>query len=61
MQIPFCSFDVVVTNPPYMGSKGMNDSLKDFAKKVYPNSKADTFAMFIERCLAMCKVETGIA
>lgn len=42
-------YDVVVANPPYMGSKGMNDSLKDFAKKAYSNSKSDLFAMFIER------------
>lgn len=42
-------YDVAVANPPYMGSKGMNGSLKDFAKKSYPNSKSDLFAMFIER------------
>jgi hypothetical protein len=42
-------YHVVVANPPYMGSKGMNTSLKDFAKKNYPNSKSDFFAMFIER------------
>jgi phage anti-repressor protein len=42
-------YHVVVANPPYMGSKGMNTSLKDFAKKDYPNSKSDFFAMFIER------------
>ncbi len=44
-------YHVVVANPPYMGSKGMNTSLKDFAKKDYPNSKSDFFAMFIERDL----------
>ncbi|MGL1124760.1 BREX-1 system adenine-specific DNA-methyltransferase PglX [Vibrio vulnificus] len=42
-------YDVSVANPPYMGSKGMNAALKDFAKKSYPNSKSDLFAMFIER------------
>ena len=42
-------YDVVVANPPYMGSKGMNATLKDFAKRSYPNSKSDLFAMFIER------------
>ncbi|MDL5028147.1 BREX-1 system adenine-specific DNA-methyltransferase PglX [Vibrio sp. TMPB1044] len=42
-------YDVAVANPPYMGSKGMNAALKDFAKKSYPNSKSDLFAMFIER------------
>lgn len=43
-------YDVVVTNPPYMGSKGMGATLGDYIKKNYPNSKADLFAVFIERC-----------
>ncbi|EIU6807739.1 BREX-1 system adenine-specific DNA-methyltransferase PglX [Vibrio parahaemolyticus] len=42
-------YSVVVANPPYMGSKGMNSELKNFAKKSYPQSKSDLFAMFIER------------
>lgn len=42
-------FHVVVANPPYMGGKGMNQSLSDFAAKFYPDSKSDLFAMFIER------------
>ncbi|TOF36219.1 SAM-dependent methyltransferase, partial [Vibrio parahaemolyticus] len=42
-------YDVAVANPPYMGSKGMNAALKDFAKKFYPNSKSDLFAIFMER------------
>jgi len=42
-------YDCVVTNPPYMGSKGMNPDLKEFAKLSYPDSKSDLFAMFIER------------
>ncbi len=42
-------YAVVVANPPYMGSKGMNPKLSDWAKSTYPNSKSDLFAMFIER------------
>lgn len=48
-------FDAVVTNPPYMGGKGMNPSLKDYAKATFPNSKSDLFAMFIERGFGWCK------
>ena len=48
-------YDAVIANPPYMGSKGMNAALKDFAKKKFPNSKSDLFAMFIERGFAWCK------
>ena len=48
-------YDVVVTNPPYMGSSGMNARLSDYVKKVYPDSKSDLFAVFIERCAQMDK------
>ncbi|WP_313656173.1 BREX-1 system adenine-specific DNA-methyltransferase PglX, partial [Planktothrix agardhii] len=42
---------VVVANPPYMGSKSLNQILKDFATKNYPESKYDVFAMFFERII----------
>ena len=48
-------FDAVVANPPYMGSKGMNSTLKDYAKATFPDSKSDLFAMFIERGFGWCK------
>jgi hypothetical protein len=48
-------FDAVVANPPYMGGKGMNADLKAWAKKIFPASKSDLFAMFIERGFSSCK------
>lgn len=48
-------YDTVVTNPPYMGGSGMNNKLSDFAKKYYPDSKSDLFAMFIEKGNRMTK------
>lgn len=48
-------YDVAVVNPPYMSSKGMNSVLKDFAKKSYLNSKADLFAIFMERVFNLLK------
>lgn len=48
-------FHCVVTNPPYMGSKGMNKELSDFVKKRYPDSKSDLFAVFMERTLELTK------
>ncbi|QOW51574.1 BREX-1 system adenine-specific DNA-methyltransferase PglX (plasmid) [Acinetobacter sp. YH12138] len=48
-------YDAVIANPPYMGGKGMNTALKDFAKKKFPDSKSDLFAMFIERGFVWCK------
>ncbi len=47
------TFDVVVTNPPYMGNKSMNKNLSNYLKKNFPDSKNDLFAVFIERCLMM--------
>ena len=43
-------YNVVVTNPPYMGSGNMDARLSEFVKKHYPDSKSDLFAVFIERC-----------
>ena len=48
-------YDVVVTNPPYMGSSGMNARLSDYVKKYYPDSKSDLFACFMERADAFVK------
>lgn len=42
---------VVIANPPYMGSKGMNSTLKEFAKNDYPKSKSDLFSIFVERII----------
>ena len=42
-------YDVVVTNPPYMGSSGMNAQLAQYVKEHFPETKADLFACFIER------------
>lgn len=48
-------YDVVVTNPPYMGSSSASAKLSSYVKKYYPDSKSDMFAVFIERCGQMNK------
>ena len=48
-------YDVVVTNPPYMGRSGMSAKLSDFVKKNYPDSKSDLFSCFIEHGNGMIK------
>ncbi len=47
------NYHVVIANPPYMGSKGMNGRLAVWLKKHYPSSKSDLFASFIERGLEL--------
>lgn len=43
-------YDVVITNPPYMGGKGFSEKLKKYVEKNYKDTKSDLFAVFIERC-----------
>jgi hypothetical protein len=48
-------FDGVTANPPYMGGKGMNLALKEYAAVNFADSKSDLFAMFMERGFDWCK------
>lgn len=41
-------YQAVVTNPPYLGTKYMNESLKKYVTSIYPETKADLFAVFVE-------------
>lgn len=56
------SFDIVITNPPFMGPRNMSKDLLDFLKDQYPKSKGDLCNSFIERCLILTKKEgyTGL-
>lgn len=49
-------YDVVVTNPPYMPVSNAGAKLSDYVKENYLDSKTDLFAVFIERCKEMLKV-----
>ena len=48
-------YDVVVTNPPYMGSKNMSADLKEYLEKNYPLTKRDLYAVFLERGVNLVK------
>lgn len=48
-------YDVVCTNPPYMGGSGMNATLSTYVKKNFPDSKSDLFACFMERGFILAK------
>lgn len=43
-------YHVVVTNPPYMGNRGMSTKLNAYVQANHPSTKSDMFAVFIERC-----------
>ena len=46
-------YDVVVTNPPYMSTGGMNAKLQSFVKKNFEDTKSDLYAVFIDGCSKM--------
>jgi len=54
-QVLAMQFDAVVANPPYMGSNGMNKTLKDYSRVVHPDTKSDLFAIFMDRGFEWCK------
>lgn len=49
------TYDIVCTNPPYMGGSGMDAKLSEFVKKNYPDSKSDMSTVCMERTLNFCK------
>lgn len=52
-------YDVVATNPPYMGSKNMGPVVKQYVEKHFTAGKRDLYAAFILRCLELAQPETG--
>ena len=48
-------YDVVVTNPPYMGSDSMNDKMKNYLQNNYPDTRYDLYAVCVENFLRMTK------
>lgn len=49
-KIMSAKYDVVISNPPYMGNKGMCNKLIIYSKLHYPDSKADFYSIFMEKC-----------
>ena len=48
-------YDVVITNPPYMGNKGFSNVLLNYITKNYLPGKIDLYAVFILRCHELLK------
>ena len=47
-EIMSAKYDVMITNPPYIGISSMEPDVKKYATENYPDSKTDMFAMFME-------------
>ena len=48
-------YDVVITNPPYMGNGNMNEKLSEYVKQKYPLTKFDLSTIFMEKTINICK------
>lgn len=48
------TYNVVATNPPYMGASGMSPKLSDFVKMDYPATKSDMSTVCMEQAIGMC-------
>ncbi len=48
-------YDVVCTNPPYMGKKSLNGKLSDFLDKNYTDEKSELYSAFIMKCVNFTK------
>ncbi|MDY4948285.1 MAG: BREX-1 system adenine-specific DNA-methyltransferase PglX [Clostridium cadaveris] len=48
-------YDAVITNPPYMGIRGLNDKLSSYLCENYPVSKYDMFSVYMEVCKKLAK------
>ncbi|MDT8861571.1 BREX-1 system adenine-specific DNA-methyltransferase PglX [Alkalihalobacillus sp. MEB130] len=49
------TYDVTVTNPPYIGIRGLNQATSDYIKTSFPYSKYDLSAVFMERAFHFTK------
>ena len=47
--------DIIVTNPPYLGTARLNNSYSQFLKHYYSDAKADLFAAFLEKMTGSLK------
>lgn len=48
-------YEIVVTNPPYLGRRHMGSNLIKYLDKEYKDTKTDLFAVFMEKCHDLLK------
>ena len=55
-------YDVVITNPPYLGASRFSNLLNDYVKKYYPDEKSDlSMVMFKQSLSRLCKENGFVA
>lgn len=53
-------YDVVVTNPPFLGRGRMCDALREFVEAQFYDARHDLGAVFLEYCLKLAKPEARV-
>lgn len=53
-------YDVVVTNPPFLGRGRMCDALREFVETQFYDARHDLGAVFLEFCLKLAKPEARV-
>lgn len=61
LEIMSRKYEICVTNPPYMGSSGMNTKLSNYAKKKYQSSKSDMSTILMKKSFSMCNKHSYIS
>ena len=51
-------YDIVITNPPYMGRKVLPSSILHYLNQNYQYAKSELYTAFIERCLDFLEDES---
>lgn len=54
-------YDIAVTNPPYMAVSSSSAKVNSYVNSNYIGGKTDLFAVFIEKCLQMCKINCFVS
>lgn len=54
-------YDIVITNPPYMGKGNISKKLSEYLKETFPAFNNDLYSVFIGKCIQLCKQNKHIA
>ena len=47
-------YHLVITNPPYLGTRDQGSTIKNFCELNYKTAKGDLANVFLERCIKLC-------
>lgn len=60
-EIMTAKFDIVCTNPPYMGKKSLNPKISRFLDRYYPTGKSELYSAFMLKCIDFVRTDGFVA